>query len=246
MLRVSVLELPARWGEPLAALEEVERLLARGPTDVAVVPELSFTGYVSPDGAFDPTRFAESTNGPTVRAVARMAARHAVHLVMPLVLAEGDAVFNAAVIVGPDGGALATYRKRHPWVPEAWATPGQHPMPVVRIGPLKVTTAICYDAHFLDDDSADALREADLLLFTSAWVDDEDSRVPLLRSLARRFEISIANANWAPGVVRLPGQGGSCILDARGDIVAVVDSSGGGRADAVIHPRASTRRRPRR
>lgn len=246
MLRVSVLELPARWGAPLAALDEVDRLLALGATDIAILPEMSLSGYVSPDGDFDLTRFAEPIDGPTAGAIAQIAARHSVHLVAPLVLAEGQALFNSAVIVGPNGEVLAIYRKRHPWFPEAWATPGGEPLPIVRIGTLQVTTAICFDAHFLERESADALRTADLLLFTSAWVDDEDSRVPLLRTLARRFGIAIASANWSRGVVRVPGQGGSCILDARGEVISVVDPRGRRRADALVHRRAPTREHGRR
>lgn len=237
MLRVSVLELPARWGEPLAALEQIDRLLAHGPTDVAIVPELSLTGYVSPDADFDLTPFAEPIDGPTITAAARIAAFRSVHLMVPLVLAEDDALYNAAIVLGPDGDVVATYRKRHPWFPEEWATPGPYPLPLFRIGPLTVTTAICFDAHFLEEDSAAVLEAADLLLFTSAWVDHEDSRVPLLRTLALRFGVAIATANWGRGLLRVPGQGGSCIIDARGDILAVVSDGGSRRAAALVSPR---------
>jgi predicted amidohydrolase len=237
-----VLELPARWAEPEAALQEVERLVAARPTDLAILPELALTGYVSPDGEFDLTRFAEPLDGPTVRSVADICRRHAVHLVAPLVLAENSDVFNAAVVVDPHGRVVATYRKRHPWFPEQWATPGALPSPIFAIGDVAVTIAICFDGHFLADDSKDALLRADLLVFTSAWVDEEDSRIPLLRSLARQFRISIANANWGPGIVLVPGQGGSCVLDRRAALVASVPTDER-RADALIHPRHPRQRR---
>jgi predicted amidohydrolase len=233
-----VLELPARWAEPVTALADVDRLLAKAPTDLAVLPEMGLTGYVSPDGDFDLSPFAEPIDGPTMHALAEVAARHSVFLVAPLVLAEGDSLFNTAVVIGPDRRTVAHYRKRHPWFPERWATAGSLPPPLVRVGDLTITIAICFDAHFLEDDAASVLEQADLLVFTSAWVDEEDSRLPLLRALARRFGISIANANWSSGVVRVPGQGGSCILDGRGQVLAVVDPTSGRRADAVIHPRA--------
>ena len=239
MLRVSVLELPARWGEPEQALQQVDELLAAGPTDLAVLPEMALCGYVSPDADFDLTCFAESLDGPTIRAAAEIGRRHSTHLVVPLVLAEDGALYNAAIVVGPDARVVATYRKRHPWMPERWATAGPLDPPLFDVGGLTATIAICYDGHFLSDDAANVLREADLLVFTSAWVDDEDSRVPLLRGIARRFEISIANANWAPGVVAIPGQGGSCVIDPRGAVMAAVLHPGGGRADAVVSPRSS-------
>ncbi|MBX3219400.1 MAG: carbon-nitrogen hydrolase family protein [Labilithrix sp.] len=258
MLRVAVLELPARWGEPEAALAEVDRLLAAGPADLAILPELALTGYVSPAAEFDPTRFAEPIDGPTVRAAAAIAERRRVHLVTPLVLAERGAIFNAAVVVAPDGSVVATYRKRHPWFPERWATAGELAPPLFDVAGLTVTIAICYDGHFVADDSANVLAKADLLVFTSAWVDEEDSRLPLLQSIARSSGVSIANANWAPGVVIVPGQGGSCVLDARGETVAALASSYGAssratgsrdpcgeRLDAVVSPRGERAPRER-
>ncbi len=240
VLRVSVLELPARWGEPEPALDEVDRLLSAGPPDLAVVPEMALTGYVSPEADFDLSPFGEPIDGPTIRIAAEISRRHATHLVVPLVLREDGALYNAAVVVGPDERVIATYRKRHPWIPERWATAGPLAPPLFEVGGLTATIAICYDGHFLPDDAADVLRQADLLVFTSAWVDDEDSRLPLLRSVARGFGISIANANWAPGVVEVPGQGGSCVLDARGEITAFV-AGPGGRADGIVGRRRDRR-----
>jgi predicted amidohydrolase len=215
-MRVRVLELPARWGRPLEALAGVEELV-RG-VDLAVLPEMALVGYVSPRGEFDLARFAEPIDGPTVRAAVEIARRQSVFLVVPLVLAEGRKLYNAAIVVGADG-VVARYKKRHPWFPEQWATPGEEPYPVFEIGGVKTTLAICYDGHFLEHEASATLEGADLLVFTSAWVDEEDSRMPLLRSLARRFRIHVANANWGPGVVIVPGQGGSCILDPEGNVL---------------------------
>lgn len=238
MARVSLLELPARWGEPEAAIEEIDRLLsrARGPTDLVVLPEMSLVGYVSPDGDFDRSPCAETLSGPTVQAVAKLAKRHATHIVAPLVLAEDGVLFNASVVVAPHGEVSATYRKRHPWYPERWAHPGREPSPLVEIAGLVVTLAICFDVHFLEHEAKRELESADLLVFTSAWVDEEDSRLPRLRSLARTFGVSIANANWGPGIVELPGQGGSCVIDGRARVV-VRAKDGERRVDASISPR---------
>jgi predicted amidohydrolase len=236
MLRVTVLELPARWDGASEALREIDTLLTAGPpTDLVVVPEQALVGYVSPQVELDLTRFAEPIDGPTAQAASEICRRHRVHLTAPLVLREDDRVYNAAIVIGPDGSLVASYRKRHPWFPERWATAGSACAPLFLIGGMKVTMSICYDGHFLaeEKDTSDVLREADLLVFTSAWVDEEDSRIPLLRSLARQFRISIANANWGPGIVEVPGQGGSCIVDASGNVISSVPF-GGRRADAAL------------
>ena len=221
MLRVTVLELPATWGDPRAALATVASELERGPaTDLVLLPEASLTGYVSPAGVFDLAAFAEPLDGPTARAVAGLAKRHRVHVVAPLVLAEGGRHYNAMVAFDRDGEPVFTYRKRHPWFPETWASPGELAAPVVDIEGTRVTIAVCFDVHFLEEDATEALDAADLLLFPSAWVEEEDSRPTMLAALARRHRIAVANANWGPGVVRIAGQGRSSIYGAGGDVLA--------------------------
>ena len=221
-LRLSLLELPATWaagGGTAEALALVDRQLAAGPaTDLVLLPEASLTGYVSPGGSFDLTPFAEPDDGPTARALAALATKHRVHLAAPLIERDGALLHNAFVILAPDGVQLAKYRKRHPWYPETWATPGDTPNPLVRIGSVDVTLAICFDVHFLEEEAPEVLDRAQLLLFPSAWVDDgpDDARGPLLAALAQRHDLTIANANWGPGAVRAQGQGRSRFVHATG------------------------------
>ena len=231
----------------MGALATVEAELERGPaTDLVLLPEASLTGYVSRHGDFDLTPFAEAGGGPTAKAIADLARRRRVNLVAPLVLCEGEEsgdgdkgagrrCSNAMVAFNRQGEPLFTYRKRHPWIPETWATAGTEVAPVIDIDGARVTIAMCYDLHFLDEDAADALTRADLLLFPSAWVESPDSRPALLTDLAVRYRVAVVNANWAPGVVRVPGQGNSLIISASGDILARVGPRAR-RADAVIEP----------
>jgi predicted amidohydrolase len=235
-VRVCVLELPATWGEPAQMLAEVDARVAAGPAaDLVLVPEASLTGYVSPARDFDLTPFAEPLDGPTARGAAAIARARGVHLVAPLVLREGAAIFNAMACFDPRGEVAVVYRKRHPWLPETWATPGPHALPVVAIEGVRVTIAICFDLHFIADDSAAELAAADLLLFPSAWVEKPDSRPARLAELARAFDVVIANANWAPGVVRVPGQGGSCAIARDGSLIA--RAAPAGRIDFEVAPR---------
>lgn len=221
------LELPARFGDVRGSLARLDAALAAARADaarvgervdVAVAPEACLTGYVSPGGDFDLARFAEPAGGPTERALAALAGAHSLTLVAPLVERDGARVFNACAAFGPDGAALARYRKRHPWIPETWASPGDLPYPLFAAGGLRATIAICFDAHFLEDEAAEALSAADVLLFPSAWVDDagDDARAAIFTRLARRFGVAIVNANWGPGDVRVRGQGGSRIVGADG------------------------------
>jgi predicted amidohydrolase len=140
-----------------------------------------------------------------------------VHLVTSLVLREGAALYNAMTCFDPRGEPLFVYRKRHPWLPETWATPGLERPPVIEIAGTHLTIAVCYDLHFVDEIRTEP-EAADVLLFPSAWVERPDTRRDHLAEVARAFGVHVANANWAAGVVRVPGQGNSCIVAPDGTI----------------------------
>jgi len=226
-MRLTILELAARWADASGVLDEVDARLAAGaPSDLVVLPEAALHGYVSPEGDFDLTRFAEPLDGPTAARCGAIARARRVHLVAPLVLREGAALFNAIACFDPAGAPAFVYRKRHPWFPEEWATAGTQPPPLLEIAGCRVTAAICFDVHFLAEDAAPQLAAADVLVFPSAWVEEVDSRAQLLSALARQFEVHVANANWAPGVVRIPGQGGSCVIGPRGELIVRAEEAG--------------------
>lgn len=219
---VCALQFPHVWGNASAALERLEESLeALDGCDLVLLPELVFSGYVSPRGEFDPRPFAEPLDGPTCQAVAALAARFGVAIAAPLVERAGPAFFNALALYDEKGRRIGHWRKRHPWFPEHWATPGDLGTPVIEWRGLRVAAAICFDLHFLADDAAEELAAADLLLFPTAWVESgRDSRGPLLRKLAREFGAAAVNANWARSEPVVAGQGGSIVLDAEGEIVA--------------------------
>lgn len=218
-MRLTALQLPARFDAQEEQLAFAEALLESGPrTDLVLLPEASLTGYVSSAGDFDLTRFSEPLEGPTRKSLAHLARRFDCLVVGPLIERADEAVFNAVLGIAPDGSTVVHYRKHHPWFPEKWATPGPAANPVVTWRDRKLTIAICFDVHFLEADAQAVLDEAELLLFPSAWVDDDDgdSRPPLLQGLAANHSLAVLNANWGPGKPMVPGQGGSLFVDAKG------------------------------
>lgn len=217
---LEAIELPARFGDPEGQLALARaKVLARarrGPLELALLPELSLTGYLGgPRLDEAPTRFAEPLDGPTTAALAALAREADAAIAGPLVEREAGALFNTLVVVGRDGALLAHYRKRHPWYPETWATPGERPYPSFSVGGLAVTACICFDVHFVAGEAASLLEASDVLLFPSAWVEVVDRRAELLASLADRFDVTIVNANWGVGAPRVAGQGGSRVLRPR-------------------------------
>lgn len=235
-MRLTALQLPARFDAQEEQLAFTEALLESGPrTDLVLLPEASLTGYVSPAGDFDLTRFAEPLEGPTRNALAHLARRFDCLVVGPLIERAGEQSFNSVLGIAPDGSTLLHYRKHHPWFPEKWATPGPGASKVVTWRGRKLTCAICFDVHFLEADAARQLDEAELLLFPSAWVDDDegDSRPGLLKTLAAQHSVAVLNANWGTGKPKVPGQGGSLFLDAKGALTTRLKGKSG-RLDVTL------------
>lgn len=231
-LRAVAVELPALHGRSDAQLAALDAALSRlpegGPT-LVVLPELALTGYVSARGDFDVSRFAEPVDGPLMTRVAALAAARRVGLLASWVERDGARCFNSAALIDERGAVALRYRKRHPWFPETWATPGDLGTPTVTLHGRRLAVAVCFDVHFVSDDAGPTLDAVDALLFPSAWVDEpgDDARAAILPALAARHGCAVINANWGFGVPGVPGQGGSLAVVGGGEVVARAPAAAG-------------------
>jgi hypothetical protein len=73
---------------------------ARAGAQFVALPELFNTGYGYDDGNY---ALAEPLDGQTVTWMKTQAAQHAIHLVGSLMLLDGTDIYNAALLVAPDG-----------------------------------------------------------------------------------------------------------------------------------------------
>lgn len=219
-MSIGIAQLPAAFGDAAGQLVRLESMLATHRADLVLLPELALTGYVSPRGNFDLTPFAESLEGNTAQALAALARRHGIGLASSLVERDGARFYNSYLLFDREGHRIGHWRKRHPWYPEAWAAPGDIGTLLVEFEGVKICAGICFDLHFMEREAWDALAAADLLLFPSAWVEEQDSRSDRLAALARRHGIAVANANWGAGAPFVPSQGLSMIFDGLGNRLA--------------------------
>lgn len=172
-LRVACLQMEPRIGEKarnLARSLELIETAARAGVQLAVLPELTNTGYVfeTREEAF---ALAEPVpDGPTTKAWMDAAATHQLFIVAGITEREGNRLYNAAVVVGP-AGYIGTYRKNHLWGAEnLFFEPGNLGMPVFHIGAGRIACAICYDIWFPETFRLAALQGADLLCVPTNWV----------------------------------------------------------------------------
>jgi 5-aminopentanamidase len=221
-LRAAALQLPLVWGDKAAAFALLEAQLATlSGVQLVLLPEAFITGYLSPEGRFDLRPYAEPIDGESRQRFAALAKQFNVAMAVPLIEQAGQRYFNSMLFIDEHGSLLGHYRKRHPWFPEKWASTGDLGCPVFLWGGCWLCIAICFDLHFLGKECGRELKQADLLLFSSAWVEEDgDTRTPQLQALAKKFQVNVINTNWAKSIPNLPSQGGSIILDAQGNTLA--------------------------
>jgi predicted amidohydrolase len=145
------------------------------------------------------------------------------------------AVFNATLLIGPDG-VLSKYRKVNPWIPwEVHASPHDIPgyseplFPVVDTEIGKLGCAICYDWLFPEAIRQLTANGAEVLIRVSAYMDPWGAQAPMdwwtLFNRARAVENTayVVAANQAANVPDYPPfswPGGSMVVDFDGRILA--------------------------
>ena len=243
---VAAVQCHSRFGEPESNRRKLLALVRRaaaGGADIVVIPEAAVTGYLSADltrtwqaadraiseglAGVDPENVAETVPGASTRMFAALADELDIYLTATLVEADRKTglYYNASVLLGPDGRMLIHYRKRNPW-PWAecgWATDGDRGNPVVDTPFGRLGLLICYDIH--EQAKIMSRLKVDTLLYSIAWVDDEDSDwfTKRLPDIAKANGFNIVAANWTVPKTPAPkwhGCGQSRIIDATGKVLA--------------------------
>lgn len=136
-----------------ASLREHLAEAKRQGAELAVLPELPLNGW-APATRVARDEDAEELDGPRQRTMAAAAAHTGIALVGGAIVADPETGVrhNTALLYGPDGACLASYRKLH--LPEEegyWETshygPGDEPPSVVDGLPLRVGLQICSDVN---------------------------------------------------------------------------------------------------
>ena len=116
-ITVACIQMEPKIGEKKAnvahSLDKIAEAAGKGAR-LIVLPELCNSGYVfaSRHEAF--TLAEPVPNGPTSEVWLEAARRHGAVIVAGICERAGDALYNSAAIVGPDG-FIGTYRKVHLW-----------------------------------------------------------------------------------------------------------------------------------
>lgn len=173
---------PPKGQVPIARAALVDRVAeaARNGAGLIVCPEMATSGYVW-DNAAELTPHAEPADGPTARALGEVARAHGAWVVCGFPELAPDGLFNAALVIGPSGRLVCTYRKillyeaDLPWSRAGW----QRIVIRTRFGAM--SPAICMDlndprlTHFLER------TDPAVVAFCTNWVDSGEDMLPYWR-----------------------------------------------------------------
>lgn len=170
--RVAGVQMDVQLGQKpqnLARIEDFVREAHRRGAHLAVFPECALPGYCF-DSLDEARPHAEPVPGPSTQRLTATCRESGVFVVVGLLEAAGDLIYNACVLIGPEG-VVGHYRKVHlPYLGiDRFAAHGQGPLAVYDSGGLRVGMNICYDGSFPEASRVMALEGADLIVLPTNW-----------------------------------------------------------------------------
>jgi len=193
-MRIGIVQSSPVFGEVESNLAGCFDLMSSYTADLWVLPELFATGYQFLNPA-EAKELAEPVpSGKTTQALIARAKENECFVVAGLPEIDGDNVYNASVLVGPDG-FLARYRKIHLFYEEKINfAPGNLPFAVVDIGIAKVGMMVCFDHLFPESARSLALQGADVIAHPANLVlPDLAQRTMSIRALENGVYTATAN-----------------------------------------------------
>lgn len=222
MMRVAVFQgvgVPRRPEENRATMARVAGESAARGCGLVIFPELFASGYNIGDVVHD---LAEPVDGPTGEALAAAAQANRIAILAGYPERDAGRVYNAAMLIGPDGERLANARKTHLFGDEERRlfAPGEA-LTVARLGALRLGILICYDVEFPEAARALALEGAALVAVPTALMRPFD-RVAEWLVPVRAFEnqLFVAYANRCGREGNLEYCGASCVIAPDGSELA--------------------------
>ena len=209
-LRVAGLVLKWVRGDKEANYRRIEPLIreaAKKGAQVIVTTECFLDGYAIADKSI-PLEVYRALGepiptGPYYKRLAALAGELKVHLVAGMLEADGDARYNTAVLIGPDGKLAGKYRKQklgHESVRNtADSTSTVHDMPFGKIGLM-----ICADRTEAELVRRFRSNGADFLLCPSGGMFGPKSNDPIVQARSKENQVAIVFVHPAEFLVTDP------------------------------------------
>jgi len=144
-ITLAAIRMDAAHAPTPSRLERAEKLVAQAAArgaQVTVLPEVFNTGYEYHERNYG---LAESSQGQTISWMKSSARKYNLYLAGSLLLREPDGIYNAMLLVSPNGKTWR-YDKSYPWCWErAYFRPRKHPIAPAETELGKIGMLICWD-----------------------------------------------------------------------------------------------------
>ncbi len=211
------------------------KIARRQETDLIVFPELATTGR---ECGLKFPRLADRADGSVVNIMAQTASEMNVSIAFGMVLKEKveSIIYNAMVLVGPDGDAMGSYRKVHLRGEERMAFREGHRFPVLETPFGTVGLLIGWDIMFPEAARSLVLDGATLIAVGANWESGQETAwKTLLAARAIENGVFVAAANRIGEEPSYSFGGGSLVLGPSGELYASMDEPEEGYAVARIN-----------
>lgn len=178
-MRIALGQLAAttRKEDNLEAARRAVREARHSGADLLLLPEV-FMAFLPPRSGIAPATVAEALDGPFVSALGREARTHQLYVgcgVWEAALGERTRAHNSAVLLGPDGSLLLSYRKTHMYDAFGFresdlSVPGEQAPRTVRTPLGTFGLLVCYELRFPELARMLALDGVEVILLPSAWI----------------------------------------------------------------------------
>jgi omega-amidase len=210
-------EYDTRWHDPVASIAAARELARQGratDADLLVLPEMCTTGFT-----MDVEHFAEPPDGPSVRALSKIAAENKLWIIAGISMSRDGKYLNCAVAFAPDGSIAATYDKQRLFgyakETEIYSA-GDKPC-IIEINGVSLALFVCFDLRF-----PELFREvgpkADAFVVIANWPNTRQKHWEVLthaRAIENQcFVVAVNRTGEADGLVY---EGGSMLLDPWGE-----------------------------
>ena len=230
MTKIAGVQMDVTIGEVNKNIENVidrfRKTTENGAT-LSIFPECALTGYCFNDLA-EARQFAESIPGPSTDRLTQVCAEMKAHMVVGMLELDGTDVYNAAVLIGPDG-VVSNYRKVHlPYLGvDMFTSFGDRAFSAHQAGELKVGTLICYDASFPEASRCLAMDGADLIALPTNWPPGAETTADYcINSRAVENAVYFAAINRVGNERGFSFIGRSSICDPNGNTLAKAEGRG--------------------
>lgn len=206
----------------IAHLAELTAVAAERGATLVCLPQLCCTPWFPATGKPVPI----DDHRPLLDPLAEVAAARSIHLIAPLPERDGDAWYNTAFLLAPDGTLAGRHRKAQ--LPEidgyreqSCFTPGAGPPAVFDLAGLKVGVQICWESYFPEGARLLALAGADLIFApTASALDSQDRWRALLSTHALCNNLYVVRLNRTGNENDLHFYGRSFVADPYGALIA--------------------------